>query len=285
MVGVERLQKALRLIAATSSVKNGSGPVSAVLIAPSDAGKTEMLLSCQPAASQVVNDFTFATLIKTLSTDKPPKYLVVPDLNVIISHRPTVAALAMALLLSLMAEGVTDIPGIDEASKLKAKRLKQRGVRVAMITGMTPDMFFAKRGQWRKTGFLRRMIPIHYAYSPDTQRMIQQTIERGQDALKYLHTRTPIVKAREVAIPAKPSADLRSLSEQLIGQLTWGSYGRDGQKQTTQAHAYPFSPHKTLRQLARASAVIRNARAVTATDVAAVRDVMKFMRYDRPEEI
>lgn len=286
MIGVQRLQEALRVIAATASVTNGSGPVSANLIAPSDAGKTELILSSQPANARVINDFTFAALIKILDTPKPPTFLIVPDLNVVISHRPTVAALAMALLLSLMAEGVTDIPGIDEESKLKAKRLKQRGVRVALITGMTPEMFQGKRGQWRKTGFLRRMIPLHYAYSLDTQQAIQSSIADGQDTLKYFHVNATRVKAGPVEIPTKVRADLKTLSENIVQrQLTWGRPDREGETRGVQAHAYPFSAHKTLRQLVRAAALLKGRHTANQTDLKTVKDICKFMRYDRPEEV
>lgn len=280
------MQRALRIIAATANVQNGSGPVSCNLIAPSDAGKTELILSSQPSNARVVNDFTFATLIKILDTPRPPTFLIVPDLNVIISHRPTVAALAMALLLSLMAEGVTDIPGIDEASKLKAKRLKQRGVKVALVTGMTPEMFQGKRGQWRKTGFLRRLVPIHYAYSAETERAIQNSIEQGLDTLAYFHNSMPRYKQITVDIPTKIRRELREISEMIVTrQLIWGAHGRDGQKRDLQAHAYPFSAHKTLRQLCRASALLHERKIATAADLRDVRDLVKFMRYDRPEEI
>lgn len=284
MIGVERLRNALRIVAASVSVKNGSGPVSANLIAPSDAGKSELILSSQPPGAIVVNDFTFATLIQILSQPKPPSYLVVPDLNVVISHKPAVASLAMALLLSLMAEGVTDIPGIDEPSKLKAKKLKERGVRVARLTGMTPEMFKGKRGQWRNTGFLRRMVPIHYAYSEETQAQIQHAIAGGADGLKYFHVRAPRVKPAIVHIPEPVTDALRQLSEQVTRQLSW-SRSHAGRESVVAAQAYPFSPHKTLRQLARASALIHGRSRVIKADIAAVKDIAKFMRYDRPEEI
>jgi hypothetical protein len=286
VIGVERLQRALRIIAASANVQNGSGPVSCNLIAPSDAGKTELILSSQPSNARVVNDFTFATLIKILDTPKPPTFLIVPDLNVIISHRPTVAALAMALLLSLMAEGVTDIPGIDEESKLKAKKLKQAGVKVALVTGMTPEMFQGKRGQWRKTGFLRRLVPIHYAYSAETEKAIQTSIEQGLDTLSYFHNSMPRVRQTAVDLPAAIRHELRELSEIVVTrQLTWGTHGRDGQKREQQAHAYPFSAHKTLRQLCRASALLHGRKTATNADLKDVKDLVKFMRYDRPEEI
>jgi hypothetical protein len=96
----------------------------------------------------------------------------------------------------------------------------------------------------------------------------------------------PRTKQTAVSLPAKIRHELRDMSEIVVTrQLTWGTHGRDGQKREMQAHAYPFSAHKTLRQLCRASALLHNREEANAKDLADVKDLVKFMRYDRPEEI
>jgi len=286
MIGVERLQRVLHIVGASAAVKNGSGPISVNLIAPSDAGKTQLILSAQPPHARVINDFTTASLLRLLDVAKPPTFLIVPDLNTVISHKPAVATLTMAFLLSLLAEGVTEIPGVDEDTKLKAKNLKTRGVRVALITGMTPEMFHTKRGAWRKTGFLRRLVPIHYAYSADTLTKIQDAIMNGADTLAYRHFVQRPPKRRDIKLTPKIEDGLRRLSEQVTErQLIWTSRSRDGVERVQHAHDYPFSAHKVLRQFARSAALLSNRSIATQKDLASVKDIVKFMRYDRPEEI
>lgn len=286
MIGVERLQKVLAVVGASASVKNGSGPISVNLIAPSDAGKTQLILSAQPPNARVLNDFTTASLLRLLDTQKPPTFLIVPDLNTVISHKPAVATLTMAFLLSLLAEGVTEIPGVDEAVKLKAKNLKARGVRVALITGMTPEMFHTKRGAWRKTGFLRRLVPIHFAYSDETLAKIQDSIQNGSDSLAYRHQVQRPPARRDIELPKKIEEGIRRLSEQVTErQLIWTARTKDGLERIQQAHEYPFSAHKTLRQFTRAAALLDNRRTAQQKDLTTVRDIVRFMRYDRPEEI
>ena len=286
MIGVERLHACLQIVAASQYVINGMGPISINIIAPSDAGKTGLMLSTLPHRARVINDFTAASLLNIVGEPKPPVYLVVPDFNVAMSHKPTVANLAMALMLALIAEGITEIPGVDEAYKVRAKQLHARGLRFAFVTGMTPEMFYSRRGKWRNTGLLRRLVPINYVYSKVTEKRVQDSIANGGDLLQYLHSRSQHFRRRKIVIPESIASKLRDLSEHVTErQLVWGGRDRDGRSRVTQATEYPFSSHKVLRQLARSSALLNDRETVTLDDDRAVVEFSRFMRYDRAEEV
>jgi hypothetical protein len=268
--------------------------VSAKLIAPSDAGKSELILSHLPHKARVIDDLTTASLLNLLDVPRPPKWIVIPDLNKVISHKPTVANLTFATLLSFLAEGVTEIPGIDGPAKLKAKRVLARGITIAVLTALTPDMFFASRRQWKATGLLRRLVPIYYTYSKDTANKIQSSIRQGADALTYDKKTIVPIRARDVTIPAKLAADIERLSENVtIDQLRWtkpGAHhasGGDVPEPTSyiQAADFPFSVQKTLRQYIRACALLRDSRVVSRADWDLLLDFAAFVRYDRPERI
>jgi hypothetical protein len=287
MIGVERLQAALRIISATNSVANGMGALSVNLIAPSDSGKTQLMLSVLPPGARVMNDVTTHTLLRVMKEPKPPNYLVIPDLNIVVSHKPAVAELTMAMLLALMGEGVTELnPGLETAVKINMGRMKKTGLRIAVMTGMTPEMFYSRRGRWRGTGLLRRLVPINYTYKPSTQKQIQDAIQSGSDTLEYSHHKALTVRKRIVDIPEGLDQTIRLLSEDVIEQLAWKHAAKPGGTRViVQAHHFPFTPHKVLRQMARASAVLNNRSIVAAADIDAVLNVSSFMRYDRPEAI
>ncbi len=263
------------------------GPLSVNLIAPSDGGKTQLMLQALPQNARVLNDVTVMVLMRLMREPKPPTYLVIPDLNIVIAHKPTVAELTMAMLLALMGEGISELnPGLDNAVKIQMGRAQKTGLRIALMTGMTPQMFFAKRGKWRATGLLRRLVPIYYTYTIRTQKRIQDSIQAGKDTLDYTHRPSRHLPKRHVNIPQRHEQLLRDLSEQVIEQLTWRAGDkREGRPFKIKAHEYPFSPHKVLRQLARSSAVLDKRDVVTDEDFARVEDIACFMRYDRPEEV
>lgn len=287
MIGVERIERALQIIGATQFVKGGAGPVSANLIAPSDSGKSQLMLRALPYGARVLNDITTMTLNEMMREPKPPVYLVVPDFNVVISHKPAVAELTMALLLALMGEGVNELhPGLKNEIRIAMSRAKRTGLRIALLTGMTPEMFGGRRGKWRSTGLLRRLVPLYFSYKPRTVRMIQQSIRNGGDELNYQHIKAARLKAREINISAETSQDIEKLSEQVVNQLQWNiGDARDGHAKTQKALRYPFTPHKVLRQLACAAALLNDHGTVMQTDLDLVEDVAAFMRYDHPEEV
>jgi hypothetical protein len=286
MIGVSRLERALAVISASQSVKGGIGAISVNMIAPSDSGKTQLMLKAQPHGARVLNDVTMMTLNAIMREHKPPSYLVIPDFNVVISHKPTVAELTMAMLLALMGEGVTELnPGLSNEVKIRMTRAKAHGLRIGLITGMTPEMFNERRGKWRATGLLRRMVPLFYRYKRTTVNAIQSSIREGGDALAYLHERTRYVRPRGVIIPAPFDAQLEELSETVIDQLQWKAGERRSGQHLVKAVQYPFTPHKVLRQIASAAALLNGSGTVDAAALADTENVVTFMRYDRPEEI
>lgn len=285
MIGVERLTRVLRTIAASGLVKESS-PISVTLIAPSDAGKSELISKTLPPNARVINDFTTASMQTLLNEPHPPQWIVVPDFNQVISHKPAVATLTMSFLLALLAEGITEIPGVDAKAKMQAKRFTKRGIRIALLTGMTPDMFHSRRGKWRSTGLLRRLLPINYTYSPDTIANIQAIIQHGQDTLDYAHRRQSKIKPAAVSINAEIAEAVKSLSEFVTNeQLVWKTVGDDGRAHIFRANEFPFSLHKIFRSYIKAHALINHRTKVTRADFLALKDFSKFVRYDRAEAL
>jgi hypothetical protein len=89
-----------------------------------------------------------------------------------------------------------------------------------------------------------------------------------------------------VEIAKRESNLIRVLSEQVIDQLQWRAGDkRDGKTYIVKGMQYPFSPHKTLRQLARAAAALRGVARVDSEAISEVENIAAFMRYDRAEEI
>jgi hypothetical protein len=292
VIGVERLQKILRCVY-ISNCLDGQRPLSVALIGPSDGGKSQLLLSTRPQWARVLNDFSFGPLISLLDEaydkGKGVKHVtvVVPDFNAVLAHRPTVATLTAAALLSLLAEGLSEIPGLDGESKLKIDKLKDIGITISLITGMTPAMFRAKRGKWRDTGLLRRIIPIYYHYTPSTISEIQLAIASGADKVSYESDYYSYPSRRvKVHLNGKHSASIQNIANLTLAQLQWSYVDpRSGANHQNKGQELPFSVHKVFRVYARAHALLHSREEVNDDDMQAVSDLSRFTRYDRPEEI
>lgn len=267
-------------------------PVSASLICGSDGGKTRLILEHIPPTSRILNDFHYATLIPMLADSKDiPKRVIVPDFNMVLSHRPTVATLTCALLLGLMGEGIDELPGLEkEQHKLKVKELKDRGINLAVLTAMTPDMFKAKRGKWRQTGFLRRLMPLFYKYKSTTVEKIQSHISSGEFKASYPKNAYNPHTGPEPQIDARHLRIIEQKARESLERLVW--FWKDEAKGTNvpiKAIDYPFTLQKNFIALAKAHAMYCNRKAVTDEDAGESNSfldkVAEYVRYDHPKEI
>jgi hypothetical protein len=282
MYGVERISKILRVMTASDAVLPSESRLSGILIAPSDAGKSELLLSHLPHGARVLDDFTSASLYNLCNEKPRAEWVVVPDLNALIAHKPSVANLTMANLLSLLGEGTTEILGPDGA-KVKISD-DGKPVKLGILTGITPDMFSSKRGRWRSTGFLRRLVPIYYTYGIETQAVIQSSIRNGNGGAPYARRNMPARPTpKKVTIEKKLAHEIQTLAEYAIRyQLRWG--GRDeNDSRSVKAFDLPFSVHKTFRRFAQSHARLNGRLAVKPKDIDALKDFSLFVRYDQPE--
>ncbi len=282
MIGVERLSNVLRVMASSDSVLPSEARLSGILIAPSDAGKSELLLSHLPHGARVLDDFTSASLYNLLEEKPRAEWVVVPDLNALIAHKPSVANLTMANLLALLGEGTTEILGPD-GSKVKVGD-DENGIRLGILTGITPQMFESKRFRWRATGFLRRLIPIHYTYGAETQAIIQTSIRTGSTAQQYQRRQMPDIPiAKKVTIDKKYAHEIQQMSEYSIRyNLRWGGKSEDDPR-STRAFDLPFSVHKTFRRFAQVHARLSGRLSVKPKDIDGLTDFARFVRYDQPE--
>lgn len=287
VVGIERLERILRVVAASPFVKNAH-QISVNLIGPTGGGKSALMLRNLPATARVLDDITTASLLEVMDDrvkgNIPPEWIVIPDFNKVVAHKASVTNLTMGTLLAFLAEGVTEIPGLDGESKIKASALQARGSKFGLITGMTPDVFFSRRGTWRKIGLLRRVLPVFYGYTGETIGKIQSSIQLGADALSYAHERLAQKTILPIEIPKAISVEVRCLSESVTStQLVWRSGARDSV--VTQAVDLPFTLHKDFRAYIRAHARLSGRKVVTKIDLEALRDLCRFVRYDQAEMV
>jgi hypothetical protein len=270
----------------------GQRPLSAVLIGPSDGGKSQLLMKTRPEWARVLNDFSFGPLIsllqKSYADGKGPKHItiIVPDFNAVLSHKPSVAALTAAALLSLLAEGLAEIPGLEGESKLRVDKLKGIGVTISLITSMTPEMFQSKRGKWRDTGLLRRILPINYGYAPGTVSDISLSIASGLDKVDYGSDFYPYPGRKiKIGLSGSAAAAINDIANIVLPQLSWGYVSGKNGRARRSGQSLPFSIHKVYRVYARAHALVHSREAVNEEDIQAIHDLAKFTRYDRPEEL
>lgn len=288
LIGLEPLEEICET-AIFSSHLTDTIPISVMLIGPSGAGKSKLIMQYQNAnGCHITSDVTSMGLQELMQLDHKGevKFIIIPDFNLVLSHRASTLQLVIANLLSLTSEGTIRI---DDGRVRK----ETKHAPVGIITAMTRELYRHVAKKWSVLGFNRRFLPIFYDYSVETRMRIQNSIVNGTTTLLQL-------AERKLNVPPKPSdvsvsqvgKDIQMLSDELatnIGYLP--AQSRDKAKEENNNHRkgvmfigkqLEFSPHLSLRSMARAHALRDGRNKVQDQDVKFLMRLLTFTRYDRP---
>lgn len=271
-----------------SSYLAGTIPISIILIGPSGAGKSKAIMQYKGTnGCHLTNDITSMGLQELLGRDTENKvrFLVIPDFNVVLSHRASTLQLTVANLLSVTSEGTVRI---DDGREKKEVQHAPIGI----LTAMTRDLYMRIANKWAVMGFSRRFLPIYYDYTLETRQLIQNSIMQGGTTLLQL---MPRVMKTPKAITSNTSignfADMiRLVSDELSVNIGYvPALAKRNvpakNKSTFLGKQLEFTPHLALRTMARAHALKDNREEVTEKDIKFLMELIAFTRYDRPGQL
>lgn len=259
-------------------------PISIILIGPSGAGKSKAIMQYKGTnGCHLTNDITSMGLQDILGGDHENKirFLVVPDFNVVLSHRASTLQLTVANLLSVTSEGTVRIDDGREKKELKHAP-------IGILTAMTRDLYSRIANKWAILGFSRRFMPIYYDYTLETRQKIQDSIMNGGTTLLQLIPREMLTpkKMSHTAIGSY-GEKIKAVSDELATNIGYvPSFSRkqvaSKEKAAFIGKQLEFTPHLALRTLARAHALRDGRNEVNDRDMKFLLDLIGFTRFDRP---
>lgn len=263
-------------------------PQSSILIGPSGGGKSKGIIQYKDTnGCHLTSDVTSSGLLELLANDHEGKinFLVVPDFNVVLSHKASTLQLTIANLLSATSEGTVRYD--DGRQKKEAKHRP-----VGIITAMTRELYEQVAKKWSVLGFQRRFLPLYFEYGLETRLKIQSSIAHGTTTFLQLAPKNINPPGKEKPVNANGVAnDIQLLSDELATNMGWipirsATTSKRGGKYKPRSFftgkQLEFSPHLTLRTLARSHALRRGSDEVGKDDIDFLLRVLRFTRYDRP---
>jgi hypothetical protein len=160
MIGVKPIVSIISYALATGKVKN-ENPVSILLIAPVEAGKTEILKKFSEVRGAIyITDLTLWGLYDLAVEIKSEKihHIIVPDLLKLIYKKYSTALNLITGLNNLLTDGELNI-------KVYGRQERYTNLRCGLITAIPPTELRDKRHKWSSIGFLSRLLPVSYSYS------------------------------------------------------------------------------------------------------------------------
>lgn len=287
LVGMEPILEILET-AICSAFVHESIPVSVIVIGPSGAGKSQALLMYDSAKIPSIHrsdDLTSAGIFDICIGDKDNKisHILCPDFNVPLSHKDNVVTAMSAKMMGLMSDGIVRI---DDARSNKEVAHRQCG----LLTAMTLDVFISHSRKWTVLGFKRRFIPIFFDYGVKTRSAIQGRIRNGAPCIIELK-KNPLPrdpKPTKVRIPSKQAYAIESLSSTLAQNLAVHPRRDPKTKEIAASMGMPlieFSPHHSLRTMAKSHALRAGRRIVCQKDVDFLANMIDFCRFGSPIKI
>jgi len=196
MVKLDPIERIIQIILASGKLKDEK-PLSMILIAPIEAGKTSAIrktcLKAEPAL--YLTDATAFGIIRVSNglRDFRDRYthLVIPDLLNCLAHKRDTVRTLIHFLNALIEEGVVNI------STYATNLTGTVEVRAGIITAVPQKIFFDKRRGWENIGFLSRALPVSFDYSIATRVEVFRYIEK-QEHLRESIQKLKLPKTRKL---------------------------------------------------------------------------------------
>lgn len=205
LIGMQLVEEFITTVILSGHLQN-EAPVSTVLIATPECGKTSIVLERPCKAVFPVTDATGRGLMEICKMRGEITHIVLNDLVAIMSHKQTVNQYTLSVINAMTEEGIQAVafPG-----SIERYEHGKRGI----IACTTVDLFVDKRHWWWKIGLASRLLPFGYDHPTPLQLKIKALIEsdnrNGTPAKEII---VPAAKIH-VTIPEKHNPEIRKLSD------------------------------------------------------------------------
>lgn len=179
MIKLGELEKLIQATLFTGYIE-GEKPVSLLIIADPESGKTELVKKAQRTKGVLYLTDTTAWGIVDKHWDeiesRKIRHIIIPDLTVPLGKQSETRKTFTRFLSALIEEGVVELQSYAVTKTAKTAQ----GLRCGLISTITPAALDDQRAGWRKFGFMTRMLPVSYSYSQTTVDEIFESILKHQ---------------------------------------------------------------------------------------------------------
>jgi len=277
MIQVDRILNLLELVVWSGYIK-GEQPVSALVTAPVEAGKTDVIMKfAQNEGCIALTDVTAYGIMRDYGQaiiNKKVRHLIIPDLVKPLSRGKDTVHSLIAFLNSLIEEGVYRISTYAErigapsvGADLQAQPIP---VKCGLIATLARGVLEDGRHHWSRMGFMSRLLPISYNYAVTTQMEIHKSIARRD----YLGD-API----KLNLPSE-DAEVRLESKEADELLTLTTMLSSLSANSSPQQVYGFRLQKHLQRLAMASAIKDRRDIVQQKDVDLIKNLSPVINLE-----
>ena len=259
MIGLEPVKRFIILLIFSSYIK-GEEPVSGLIIAEPEHGKTKLLKSIRAKRVEVIMDATAYGISQNLLPRilyKEVRTLIFPDFLRILSRGKRIVDEILTLINVIAEDGI-------DASILTRNLTwippSKESVKANVIIAITPDEFEKRKKKLKEFGFLRRVLPFYYTYTQEDLKLIHEALKTSNQIFEPIELNVPdddveVSMDKELADKLDPAIEIL---KPVIGAYTG------------------FTLRRQLQCLCKANALMNNRDKVTEDDV---KDILAFVPF------
>jgi hypothetical protein len=264
LMGMALVRELIESIILSGRVK-GARPVSLLLIADPETGKTSIVLERQCEALIALTDTTGKGIHWACKLNPKMTHLVLTDMVAVMAHGKKVNQYTLSMINALTEEGILSVASPDGIEKFDKGR---RGVIGCLTIGLAHD----QRMWWHKTGLATRMLPFCYSYPDKLTVHIKAAIVNGNspETLKDDILKVPDLPVAVTVPPPFPQKIL-SISDRFAK--------REGEKGIRRA--------RQMRALAQGHAIRRGWKnaVVNQEDIQFLLKIEPYLSYKEAREL
>lgn len=249
------------LILQTAYLKSYKKPISLLLLGKAGLGKSRLFIPLMKLDNvSYVNDITPKYLVEFLEKVKrgEKNCLAIPDFIHCTSHAIATRTVLTSILRSMTEEGVKDLSDYHLEFK------NDKPIKASLITAITRASYGEFAKEWKKVGFLSRLLPFSYNHSPFTVNAIREFLEQRKPDPIYKVKLRIVKNPPEIEIPYHLLKQLHAY-EELLGKST---------------NSTPYRAVIQLVSLTEALAVLKGETVATQEDVDVISFLCQWLNYN-----
>lgn len=257
MIGLKPLENFIKLLIFSTYIK-GERPISSMIIAEPEHGKTELLKSIKAERVKVVMDITaygISNYLLPMISAKQIRTMIFPDFLRILTRGRRIVDEILTTINIIVEDG---IDAVAFTKNIQWPGSEKR-VFANVIIALTPSQLEARFKKLRDFGFISRILPLYYTYTNEDIERIHEKIKEGY---KFPELE---IKVPEKDLEVSLNKTLASLFDPYIELL-----------KPTMGYHLGLRLRRQLQTLAKASALIKGRTEVIKEDI---KEVISFTPF------
>jgi hypothetical protein len=275
-IGLAPLKDFSKYVLYSGNIKNAARPISGLIVAPPERGKTTEVEKFEGLGLVIVQDatsFGLDQLILKLTEEERKIYhhIVIPDLEKIGSRNRSVREELLSKMRILMDEGLQRVCTCRDTLAL------ERPLKLGFLMATTPEDIGDKRSVFRSLSWQSRCIPFTYDLSNDLKLRILDFIEEEEH---YKKQRTAFKRNEKVNVELDPKYAKKLTKPAILLARELERFSRRDPITKLQGSLIGIRAKENFMTLLKAIALYHGSRAVEKSHYLEFVRLFHWMNYD-----